>query len=119
MAVCIFGILVGLGTANLLSHLDSPQTPATALSMLKQCHDALKSGEAKEAKRLILLAERRAIESPLVHKHFGNLFSQMKMKEKAIAHYKNYLKLQPDSKDHDDISSLVNQMELQLKEVSP
>jgi hypothetical protein len=99
--------------------LEPPQTPATALSMLKECDNALKSGETKKAKRLILLAERHTIESPLVHKHFGNLFSQMKMKEKAIAHYKNYLKLQPNSKDHDDISFLVNQMELQLKGVYP
>lgn len=87
--------------------------------MLKECHHALNSGETKEAKRLILLAERRSIDSPLVHKHFGNLFSQMQMKEKAIAHYKHYLKLQPDSKDHENISQLVSQMELQLTEVTP
>jgi hypothetical protein len=119
LAVCILGIVIGLGAARLLNYLDTPQTTPTALSMLKECHSALQSGESKKAKRLILLAERSTIESPLVHKHFGNLFSQMQMKEKALAHYKHYLKLQPNSKDHNNIKRLVSQLELQLKEVYP
>ena len=119
MAVCLIGIVLGLGAAQLLNFFEAPVAPTTALSMLKECNVALQQGKAQEAKRLILLAERHTIESPLVHKHFGNLFSQMKMKEKALAHYSQYVKLQPNAADTKNVQSLIYQIEQQLNEANP
>ncbi len=119
MGVCLLGVVLGIGTAQLLNFFEKPIAPTTALSMLKECNLALHKGKTQEAKRLILLAERHDIESPLVHKHFGNLFSQMQMKEKAIAHYSQYLKLQPNAADTSDIKSIISQLENQINEVRP
>jgi len=119
LAVCLLGVALGIGTAQLLNFFEAPVAPTTALTMLKECNRALQRGEAQEAKRLILLAERHNIERPLVHKHFGNLFSQMQMKEKALAHYSQYLKLQPNATDTNDIKSIISQLEQQLKEARP
>ena len=73
-------------------------------------------GKTKEAKRLILIAERKSIEDPLVYKHFGMLYDKMNMPERALLHYQNYLNSVDEAPDRQRILQEISRLEKQTRE---
>jgi hypothetical protein len=111
LAACLFGVCLGLGAAYVFNLTQENALPITASGLLKASEHAFVDGDAKEAKRLILLAERESVDDPALYKYFGILYEKMSMPERAVLHYQNYLKSNPDGPERTRIEQQILQLQ--------
>jgi len=81
------------------------------VGLVEAANIALAKGETQEAKKLLLLGERKKIINPDLHKRFGKLYEKMAMPERALLHYQSYLKARTDAPDRNDITKQIHRLE--------
>ena len=111
LAACLFGVCLGLGAAYIFNLTQENALPTTASGLLKASEHAYVDGDTKEAKRLILMAERESIEDPALYKYFGLLYEKMAMPERALLHYQNYLKSIPEGPERTQIEQQITKLQ--------